>query len=115
MWRTFSTQRASVLVVRRDQAVGGQGGRQLAGQECETYVVADRANPGRAAQALVELVADEGPGEVELLLGALGGQACSAQERAVRQDPLPDLVDPGTLEARAGQDRRHPALAVTTT
>ena len=58
-------------------------------------LVADRRHAGRAAQPLVELVADQRPGELQLLLGALVGQAVRAEVLAVGQHPLPDVVHPG--------------------
>ena len=56
------------LVVRREQPVGGRRRRQLAGEHGVAHLVADPAYAGRVAQPLVELVADQRPGEVELLL-----------------------------------------------
>ena len=74
--------------------------RQLAGQHRVAYLVADRRHARRAAQPLVELVAHQRPGELQLLLGPLVGQAVGAEVLAVGEHPLPDVVD-----AVAGQRR----------
>src|SRR3954452_12471714 len=111
MWRTsFDPSRrcdqsnhlgsSSVLVVRRNQAICSERGGELTGKQLTSYVVADRLDAGGTSEPLVELVADQGPGELELLLGALAGEPVRPQERAVRQDARPDLVDPRAVQAR---------------
>src|SRR4051812_31799284 len=81
------------LVVRREQVVGGDGSGQLTGQDGGAHLVADPAYAGRVAQPLVELVAHQGPREVELLLGPLVGQAVGPEVLAVREHAAPEVVD----------------------
>ena len=59
----------------------------------------------RAPQPLGELVADQRPGEVELLLGPLVGQPLLPQLLPVREDPLPRRR---RRRRRAGRSRSAP-------
>src|SRR4051812_21987957 len=96
------------LVVRREQAVGGDRGGQLTGQHGVAPLVPDAAYAGRVAQPLVELVAHQRPGEVELLLGALVGQAAGAEVFAVPEHAAPQVVDTDVVQPGHGDHRRGP-------
>ena len=74
-----------------EELVRGSRRRERAGQDLGTDLVTHVGHAGRAAQALLELVTDQGPGEVELLLGALGGEPLLPQLPAVGLDLGPHL------------------------
>ena len=59
------------------------------GEHRGPHLVPDGAHARRPAQPLGELVADQRPGEVQLLLGPLGGQAVGAQVVAVARGRVP--------------------------
>ena len=95
-------------VVRRQDPVGRHGGRQLAREHRLPDLVTDCPDLGRAAQSLLELVAHQCPGEVELLTRPLVGQAPVPEVGAMSEHALPQVVDPDVVERRAGHDRRRP-------
>src|SRR6478672_10404008 len=108
MWLSSATGRrlprllrirvVSVVVIGSDQAVGGDRGGELSGEQLTAYVVPDRLHAGRVPQPLGELVADQRPGELELLLRALLGDTLLPHGLAMCKDPLPHLVHVGALE-----------------
>ena len=67
--------------------------------------------PAERRSRCCELVADQRPGELELLVGALRrrGPRSPSDSRCV-EHPRPDVVDAGVLQAGAGEHRRDPAL-----
>src|SRR5687768_15210581 len=99
-----------VRVVGLEDLVGRRGGRHLPRE----HGVADLGPHGGdvliGAQTMVELVADERPGEVELLLRPLFLQAILAHELAMPDDALPDGVDAASFQRGAGEHRWHPVF-----
>src|SRR5215213_1480807 len=69
---------------RQDPVRGNRRG-QSPRQYLVAHLVADRGDGGRAPQALLELVADQRPGERQLLLRPLGLEPGLTERRAVRQ------------------------------
>ena len=64
--------------------------------------VKELLDPGRPPQPLLELVAHQRPGELELLVGAFRLEALLPQRLPMLQHARPDVVDAGVLQARAG-------------
>ncbi len=103
--RRAARQPASYAARMRSAAIGAGSSPESTAARTSSRIGRDR---GRATQSLVELVAHQRPGEVELLAGALAEQPVLAEVLAVGEDALPDVVDTGPGEGRAGDDRGRP-------
>src|SRR4051812_30398311 len=97
-----------LTVVGLEDAVGRHGGRELTGQHPCPDVLADRPDPRVVAQSLLQLVAHQRPGEVELLPGALVVQPGVAEMLPVPQHLVPDAVDADVVQPAGRDDGRGP-------
>ena len=99
-----------VGVVGREHPVGATG-RQLVGENRPRDPARIAFTPGDRRRRWSSFVADERPGEVELLPGALAFQALGAEVLLVLQHPGPHVVDTGVLEGGTGHHGWRPLLA----
>ena len=82
---------------------------EVAGEDRGPDLLADLLHPGRPPQPLLELVAHQRPGELELLVGALRLETVLPERLPVLEDPRPDVVDARVLQAGAGEHRWRPS------
>src|SRR3954453_4319780 len=98
---------------RLEDPVGGQRRRELAGLDLVLELGAHALDLRGVLQAPEEPVAGHLPGPVDLLAGALVGQAAALVEvLLVAHERRPHVVEPGALGGAAGQHRHLPGLAL---
>ena len=97
-------------VVRREDAVGGHGRGELAGQHGGADL---RRGPRRPRAEWRSRCSSSSRTSAQVKSSCwsarLRGQPVRAEVLAVGEHALPDVVDPGVLQRRAGHHRRRPA------